>query len=219
MRCLITAGPTHEPLDRVRRLTNHSTGRLGTDLANRLAALGHEVVLLRGTMATSPPPVAAVRVVPFGSVAELGRELDALAAAGADAVFHAAAVGDFTFGGVFREEAEGTRTRVESGKVSTRTGRLFAELVPTPKLLPRLRDLFPAAWIVGWKYEVDGTREDALARSREQVAGARTDLCIANGPAYGEGFGWVTAAGHDPLRDAPELYGRIEAELRRRQGR
>jgi len=38
MNCIVTAGPTYEPLDDVRRLTNFSTGRLGTELANFLAA-------------------------------------------------------------------------------------------------------------------------------------------------------------------------------------
>ena len=52
MNCIVTAGPTFEPLDEVRRLTNFSTGRLGTELANFLAARGHKVVLLAGETAT-----------------------------------------------------------------------------------------------------------------------------------------------------------------------
>jgi len=52
MRCVVTAGPTFEPLDAVRRLTNFSTGRLGSELANFLAARGHEVALFIGQLAT-----------------------------------------------------------------------------------------------------------------------------------------------------------------------
>jgi len=51
MHCIVTAGPTFEPLDEVRRLTNFSTGRLGTELANFLTAQGHEVTLLVGETA------------------------------------------------------------------------------------------------------------------------------------------------------------------------
>ena len=54
MNCIVTAGPTFEPLDDVRRLTNFSTGRLGTELANFLAARGHKVTLLIGESATYP---------------------------------------------------------------------------------------------------------------------------------------------------------------------
>ena len=68
MNCIVTAGPTYQPLDDVRRLTNFSTGRLGTELANFLAARGHQVTLLVGEQASysgerraqqvgpSPPP-------------------------------------------------------------------------------------------------------------------------------------------------------------------
>jgi phosphopantothenoylcysteine synthetase/decarboxylase len=52
MNCIVTAGPTYEPLDDVRRITNFSTGRLGTELANFLAARGHHVILLIGVMST-----------------------------------------------------------------------------------------------------------------------------------------------------------------------
>ena len=43
MNCIVTAGPTFEKLDQVRRLTNFSTGRLGTELANYLTDQGHTV--------------------------------------------------------------------------------------------------------------------------------------------------------------------------------
>src|SRR5947209_3565355 len=45
MHCVVTAGPTYESLDEVRRLTNFSTGKLGSELANFLAARGHTVTL------------------------------------------------------------------------------------------------------------------------------------------------------------------------------
>jgi phosphopantothenoylcysteine decarboxylase/phosphopantothenate--cysteine ligase len=52
MKCIVTAGPTFEELDEVRRLTNFSTGTLGTELADFLMERGHEVELLRGQGAT-----------------------------------------------------------------------------------------------------------------------------------------------------------------------
>ena len=52
MNCVVTAGPTYEPLDEVRTPShNFSTGRLGTELANYLAARGHKVILLIGETA------------------------------------------------------------------------------------------------------------------------------------------------------------------------
>ena len=56
MNCIVTAGPTYEPLDEVRRLTNSSTGRLGSELANYLTARGHRVTLAAAlAMAAASP--------------------------------------------------------------------------------------------------------------------------------------------------------------------
>lgn len=195
-RYLITAGPTFEPIDEVRRLTNFSTGSLGTLLANALATAGHEVVLMRSRAAVAPPPVFAVEVVPFSTTGELRGLLEGRATADPVVVLHAAAVGDFECAGVHARGVDGAMVPVVARKVPTSGGDLWMQLKPAPKLLPRLRDLFPAARIAGWKYEADGTRADALARGREQVALARTDACVVNGPAHGPGYtvvrpGWA----------------------------
>ena len=79
MRCIVTAGPTYEPIDQVRRLTNHSTGRLGTGLAKRLAAAGHEVVLLRGTLATHTEQSEGVALEAFTTTDDLAAKLECLA--------------------------------------------------------------------------------------------------------------------------------------------
>src|SRR3954468_13433582 len=122
MNCLVTAGPTYEPLDRVRRLTNMSTGRLGTELANFLTARGHTVTLLLGEQASHAGEARARRVERFSTSADLRRRLEAMAAKPVHAVFHAAAVGDFAFGKIWTRAAQGELTEVKSGKISTRQG-------------------------------------------------------------------------------------------------
>ncbi|MDW8308548.1 MAG: phosphopantothenoylcysteine decarboxylase [Verrucomicrobiales bacterium] len=191
MHCVVTAGPTFEPMDAVRRLTNFSTGRLGTMLAGVLAARGHRVTLLRGEASSQAMPCAGVALQTFSTTEDLGVKLAALAGESVDAVFHAAAVSDFKFGKIWQRMASGELIEVRAGKIPTREGALLAELMPTPKLLARLRTWFPGALLVGWKYEVDGDRASALAAAAHQVAECRTDACVVNGPAYGEGFGLV----------------------------
>ena len=71
MNCIVTAGPTYEPMDNVRRLTNFSTGQLGTELANFMAAHGHEVTLLIGEQATYGGERNAHHVLPFSTTANL----------------------------------------------------------------------------------------------------------------------------------------------------
>src|SRR5580658_3014665 len=98
MNCIVTAGPTFEPLDNVRRLTNFSTGRLGTELANFLTARGHAVTLLVGESATWPGKRQAQSVVVFSSTKDLRAKLKAFSRKKVEAIFHAAAVSDFSFG-------------------------------------------------------------------------------------------------------------------------
>jgi phosphopantothenoylcysteine synthetase/decarboxylase len=171
---LVTCGPAYEPLDAVRRITNHSTGELGALLCDALAVAGFSVTCLRGDMATHPAPASA-EVIPFGTNSSLLEILEAVEPP--QALFHAAALCDFAYAG----EA--------SGKIRSDTPELHLILRPAAKVLPQLRPLFPDALIVGWKYEVDGTRDDALAMGRHQIAKNNTDACVVNGPAYGQGLG------------------------------
>src|SRR5215471_5534034 len=193
MNCLVTAGPTFEPLDNVRRLTNFSTGRLGSELVNFLAARGHEVTLLIGQQATWRGERQAGKVETFTTTADLQDKLRATAAEKVDAVFHAAAVSDFGFGKIWLRSPGGELEEVRTGKISTRQGTLTAELVPTPKIIAGLREWFPKALLVGWKYEVDGDRAGVLQLAQQQIAECKTNACVANGPAYGVGFGVVQA--------------------------
>ena len=242
MRCLVTAGPTYEPLDQVRRLTNFSTGRLGSELANYLASRGHSVDLLLGYYAVYRGPQQARKVETFTTTADLNQRLASRARETIDAVFHAAAVSDFAFGQVWKRapfkepdlnpamrqpgshlpvpDAGWGQTGIRAGKFTTRDGVLLAELVPTQKIIRQLRAWYPSAYLVGWKYEVDGDRSTVLAKAREQMAENRTDACVANGPAYGEGFGLVFGARPEAhLADAAALFEALECRIRPRSGR
>ena len=90
---LVTCGPAYEPIDEVRRITNQSTGELGSLLSETLARANFEVLCLRGEMAVYPAP-QDVKVVPFTTNASLLALLERLPIQPA-AVFHAAALCDF----------------------------------------------------------------------------------------------------------------------------
>jgi len=69
--------------------------------------------------------------------------------------------------------------------------------------------------LVGWKYEVDGDRAAVLRAAENQLAECRTNACVANGPAYGPGFGLVTGPGKlVELGDSKALFQSLEAPLR-----
>ena len=219
MHCVITAGPTYEAMDSVRRLTNFSTGRLGTELGNYLTAAGHQVTLLIGEQATHCGERRAHRVESFSTTANLLEKFNALAQQPVDAVFHAAAVSDYAFGKIWLRSPAGELSEIKSGKIATRAGTLLAELVPTPKVIAGLRGLFPQARLIGWKYEVDGDRDSVLAAAERQLQECRTDACVANGKAYGPGFGLVTGPGTlAHYRDPAALFAAL-AEFVETKGR
>lgn len=182
MKAIVTCGPAFEPIDSVRRITNHSTGEIGVFLSDALAAAGYEVVCYRGQLATHPGLPEKAEVIPFTTNEDLAEKL--AAQKGVDAVFHAAALCDFRVKSVSSRCGQLN----ERGKISS-SGELEMVLEPLPKVIGMLRGWFPEARIVGWKYEVEGVREDVLARAISQIRRNGTDACVANGPAFGEGFG------------------------------
>ena len=185
---LVTIGPTQEPLDAMRLISNRSTGNLGTMLALQLIKYGHSVIALRGVASTDEPSELLRRckkVISFSSTADLKAALENLSSEQLPitGVFHAAAVSDFFL------PSAGT------GKIPTSQGALTLTLEPTPKLLPLMRGWFPSARITGWKFEAAGNRESALAAGITQLRQCNTDACVVNGPSYGEGFGVLSKSG------------------------
>jgi hypothetical protein len=117
------------------------------------------------------------------------------------AVFHAAALCDFM---VHRIEGAD-----EARKIRSTVAELHLILRPAEKILPRLRALFPETVIVGWKYELDGSRADAVARARQQISTSNTNACVVNGSAYGAGFGFL-ARESEELRHLVDKAGLCE---------
>jgi len=194
MRIVITSGPSYEPLDKVRRLSNFSTGELGTLLAEGFAEAGHNVVCFRGVASTFAAPMWPVEVVPFTTNASLAEGWARLPAREEVAfVFHAAALCDFRVKDVRNEKGE----PLDREKASSRGGNLQVTLEPAPKLIATMRRLFPASILTGWKYELDGTADDIKAKGRKQMEDCLTDACVLNGQAYGSGFGLISRSGEE----------------------
>ena len=189
MRIVITSGPSYEPIDQVRRIGNFSSGELGTLLAESFGGAGHKVACLRGVASTFAPPMYPVEVIPFTTNDDLANKLLALPAREeVELVFHAAALCDFKVKQITDEDG---RT-VPGHKMSSRAGMLNLQLEPAPKLIASMRRMFPASILVGWKFELDGTRDNVLAKGRAQMDDCLTDACVLNGTAYGHGFGVIS---------------------------
>ena len=187
MRIVITGGPASEPIDQVRFITNQSTGELAVKLAQGFLAAGHQVDLFLGRGATWRLESAKF----FQTNEDLCRLLGEMTdRGGVDAVLHAAALSDF---GVARRMVSGRAT--EAAKISSDAETIELRLVPKPKLIRHLRGWFSSAYIIGWKFELEGTPGDAVKEGVQQIELNRTNACVVNGSAFGPGFGFCSAEG------------------------
>ncbi len=203
MKVIVTCGPSFEPIDQVRRLTNFSTGELGVHLSNQLARAGFEVFCLKGSSATHPGPGEQCHLSLFDTNDDLLDLLEQTSVAHEiAAVFHVAALCDYK---VKRVEDDKGRS-CNSPKIASRSGALTISLEPATKVIAKMRQLFPESMIIGWKYELDGTREEALNKALRQIKEHRTDACVLNGHAFGLGFAFCRR-----LQPFHECYNKAEA--------
>ncbi len=157
LKILVTAGPTREPLDRVRFLSNRSSGRMGVALAQAAADLGARVTLLHGPLAVATPP--GVRCVAVETAAGMGEALDRLAAE-QDAAFLAAAVADFR------------PVERAPGKLDRREGSFELELEPVPDLAAAVGSRPRRPYLVVFAAEAGPDRQRALSKMRAKGADA-----------------------------------------------
>ena len=167
---LITAGPTHEPIDRVRYLGNRSSGRLGIALAEAGAAAGWNTTLLLGpTPRTSSDP--HVGIERFHSAADLASLLDRHFPR-CDVLVMAAAVSDY----LPRPDQAGLAD--SGGKIRRQSRGLTLHLEPTPDLLAGCSARRRAGQvIVGFALE---PREHLLESARTKLAAKGLDVIVAN---------------------------------------
>jgi phosphopantothenoylcysteine decarboxylase/phosphopantothenate--cysteine ligase len=197
---IITAGPSYEPIDDVRRITNFSTGTLGCTLANLLTVSGFKVTLLLSEMASYRGNIKAKTIIPFGTGNSLLQHLQTLAQENHVAVLHAAALSDFKI-----HQMQDSQNRVlDHEKIPSDIPEIKVVLRPAPKVIRQLRGLFPNSKLVGWKYELEGDKSTALQKGQHQILACKTDACVVNGKSYGDGYGFCTANSEVLHLETPE---------------
>lgn len=209
-RVVVTAGPTREPLDPVRFLTNQSTGKQGVALAEAAWRRGAEVVLVHGTLQVAPPPGVCLKPVETtldmaeAVAAEIG-DADVLVMAAAPADFRPAAVA----GGKIKK----------SGKAPA------LELEETVDILKSTASKRKSGLLaVGFALETDDLEENAARK----LAAKKLQMIVANsarepGAGFGHDTNRVTILSDDGSRDelplqskrdtADAILDRIEARL------
>ena len=186
-RVLVTAGPTFEPIDPVRGLTNRSSGKMGFAIARAAADAGADVTLIAGPVALETP--RRVRRIDVTTAVQMHDAT--LAAAPMNDVFVAtAAVADWRVAGV----AEAKIKKAEGKAVPS------FELLENPDILATVAGLPKAPFCVGFAAESN----DLVKHAREKLARKKVPLIVANlGPqTFGRDHNALTLvdANGDPAR-------------------
>jgi phosphopantothenoylcysteine decarboxylase/phosphopantothenate--cysteine ligase len=168
---LVTAGPTEEPLDPVRFLSNRSSGKMGYAVAEAAAARGAHVVLVSGPVHLSVP--AGVSLVSVRTTEEM-RAAVLQHLPEATIVVKAAAVADYRV------------KHPAAGKIKKSEARLTLELEPTPDILAELGSIKGERLLVGFAAETG----DPLPEARRKLASKHCDMLVGNRvDLEGSGFG------------------------------
>ncbi len=171
VRVLVTAGGTHEPIDKVRFIGNRSSGKMGKAVAREAYRRGAEVMIVAANVEEREPGIRWVDVETYAEVEEATTRL----AAHADALVMAAAISDFT-------PAEVNEGKIRRGS----TEELELRLVATGDILQVVRESNPELFMVGFA----ATFGDPVPDAREKLGSKGIDLVVGNDISHeGSGFG------------------------------
>ncbi len=162
---LITSGPTRAPLDAIRFISNTSTGRLGTEIASEFLRKGARVTFISGIGGEYPKKGA--KVIEVVTIDDLIKELEDLKRRDFQVIIHSMAVLDHI------------PEMIVEGKVSSKE-EWQIRLVPTTKVIKQIRMLWPNALLVGFKLEVNRTREALLEVAQQAMKEWGAEIVVAN---------------------------------------
>lgn len=162
---LTTSGPTRAPLDAIRFISNTSTGKLGKEIASEFLRRGARVTFIYGT--GSERPEKGAETIEVSTIKDLLRELEGLKGQKFQVIIHAMAVLDHA------------PEKVVEGKVPS-TEDWTIKLVPTPKVIKRIRAWWPDSLLVGFKLEVGKKREELLKIARQAMGQWGAEIVVVN---------------------------------------
>jgi phosphopantothenoylcysteine decarboxylase / phosphopantothenate---cysteine ligase len=161
VRFLITAGPTREPIDPVRYLSNRSSGKMGYALAEAALATGHEVVLVTGPVSLPAPERArTVKVMTSDQMHDAVHQN----LPGCDVLVMCAAVADY-------KPAKASPQKIKKGAAG-----LILELVPTRDILASIAPHENNPLVVGFAAETNDLEENA----RKKLRAKNCDMVVGN---------------------------------------
>ena len=187
MKILVTSGGTSEAMDRVRSITNHSTGRLGLVITEALIKAGHEVCLITTSHAIKPASHPNLKIIEIKNTLDLLEEMRNLVK-DYQVLIHSMAVSDYTpvyMTSIDEVQASQdlskflTKQNTES-KISSKEDAQILFLKKNPKIISLVKEWNPKIHLIGFKLLVDVTKDHLIDVARESLKKNQADIIIAN---------------------------------------
>ena len=187
MKILVTSGGTSEAIDRVRSITNHSTGRLGLVITEALIKAGHEVCLITTSQAVKPASHPNLKIIEIKNTLDLLEEMRNLVK-DYQVLIHSMAVSDYTpiyMTSIDEVQASPdlseflTKHNTET-KISSKEEAQILFLKKNPKIISLVKEWNPKIHLIGFKLLVDVTKDHLIDVARESLNKNRADIIVAN---------------------------------------
>lgn len=187
MKILITSGGTSEPIDSVRSITNHATGRLGKIISEYFLTRGHEVTLITTLQAQKPTSHSHLNVIVIETVADLLSVMEQEVPKH-QALIHSMAVSDYTpvYMTDFDELSKASnpekllKKRNQETKISSASDYQVLFLKKTPKIISRVKSWNPDIFLVGFKLLVNVATQELFEVARESLEKNHANVIVAN---------------------------------------
>ena len=168
MKILITAGPTREPIDSIRFVSNNSTGKMGIELAKEASARGADVLLVAGKcMAKMPDYINTVHVITTDDFIKTVK--DEIEYNDYDIFISAAAISDY-------KPIECIDGKISSDNIK----ELQVNMRLTPKIINEARKKNYKVFIVAFKAEINVSRSELIDRAYKRLKESEVDMIVAN---------------------------------------
>ena len=187
MKILVTSGGTSEAIDRVRSITNHSTGRLGLVITEALIKAGHEVCLITTSQAVRPASQPNLKIIEIKNTLDLLEEMRNLVK-DYQVLIHSMAVSDYT--PVYMTSIDEVKASQDLSefltkhntetKISSKEEAQILFLKKNRKIISLVKEWNPKIHLIGFKLLVDVSREYLIQIARESLEKNKADIIVAN---------------------------------------
>ena len=187
MHILITSGGTSEAIDRVRSITNHSTGSLGKIIAETALAKGHQVTLITTPTALKPHPHPQLKLLVINNVKDLLTQMQK-EVPHHQVLIHAMAVSDYSpvyMTGLDEVEKAPDlhgflQQKNQETKISSKEEYQVLFLKKNPKIISLVKEWNPDLQLIGFKLLVAVSSEELIQVARESLVKNHASMIVAN---------------------------------------